>query len=107
MGLNIIAYRITGTAEGCLGETFLDFEPYDNFDGLRYSGDNDFASNENIEWDWVRPDIEKRYYRPKDINKAIKWVKNTEKIPIGNKSRLLNLLYEMLKDETLCVVFSR
>jgi|GEM_PF-5565781 len=111
MGLNIIAYRITGVdeVEGWSGKTekHLTTESYKQFDSLRYSGDRDFASD--IEWQ-KHPDdgedFEERYYRPKDLEKAKIWVGETDKVPDCNKPRLIKLLDDMEKDPTIYLYFS-
>ena len=111
MGLNIIAYRIIGVEEdeGWHGNKakWLKTEDYKQFGSLRYSGDRDFASD--IEWQ-KHPDdgddFEERYYRPKDLKKAKTWAAETDKVPDCNKPRLIKLLDEMEKDQTIYLYFS-
>jgi len=105
MGLNIIAYRVTGI--GPLEAPFggggcLETERYPNFDTGRYTGDRDFA----MEIDWIHhpAEPEDRHYRPEDFEAAKQWVRDN--ISPGNQERLLNLLDAMEKDPDLHVYFS-
>lgn len=109
MGLNILAYRVTGVEydEDYSGRKYpiLKTEKYEKFDSARYSGDREFVSSVDFKphpQDGV--DFEERFYRPKDFSVARQWVKDN--IIDGNQPRLLTLLEEMEKDESIYLYFS-
>ena len=112
MGLNIIAYRITGVEEienwSGRKEKYLHTENYKQFDSLLYSGDRDFVSdNEFQKHPGDGDDFNERYYRPKDLEKTKSWVRNTDKVPEFNKPRLIKLIDDMEKDLSIYLCFSR
>jgi hypothetical protein len=109
MGLNIMAYLITGVEEAenwSFGTIkYLKTEKFNDFDDLRYSGDREFASNVKF----VRHpeggvDFEERYYRPENLGDSREWVKAN--VIECNQPRLLKLLDDMEKYPNLYLYFS-
>jgi hypothetical protein len=109
MGLNIIAYEITGEAEyedwGFQKHKYKVVQGYDGFDSCRYSGDRDFVTTDALDWEEI-PDsdysMETRFYnRPKDIDKAREWIKAN--VYEGNQSRLLKLMDDMEANPNLVI----
>lgn len=102
MGLHLIAYNIKGIdSDSGYGPYFI-VEKYNGFDSVRHSGDRDFWSEVDFKY---RPDgddpsnYERQYFRPADFDFARSWVKN--RVIECNQQRLLDLLDDMEKDETL------
>ena len=112
MGLHICAYILSPTRILAGGYVGFVSKAYDEFDSLRYSGDRDFVTTEDLEWEEVIDNPEGRtfaeqgecYSRPKDLEKAKTWVK--ENIYIGNQPRLIKLLEDMEADPCLWLIFS-
>lgn len=112
MGVHICPYILKKKVTDDYGDNYWETEEYNGFDHIRYSGDRDFVTTNEIDWDEEldNPDgktmgsIGRNYNRPKDIDKAIKWVK--ENVYKGNQERLINLLEEMRKNEKLFIYCS-
>lgn len=109
MGLNIIAYRITGISEELDWNNrilkCLEVEKYKDFDYSRYSGDREFViNNKFIPHPEDGQDFQERFYRPENIELCKQYVK--ENIFEGNQPRLLKLLEQMELDTTIYLYFS-
>ncbi len=110
MSVNIIAYRVLGLSkEDTFGgriEEFIDTERYTKFDSFRYSGDKEFISKvEFIPHPNSASDFEDRYYRPKDFLAARNFI-NSDEVPECNRPRLLTLIDDMEKDQSIYLLFS-
>lgn len=88
-----------------LDDGSLKIEKDECFDSARYSGDKDFVLTDDFEKEyatnepfdaWKNEDI---YWRPKNIDKTIGWVK--ENIFSGNQQRLIDTLFLMKKEHNL------
>ena len=116
MGINISAWKINGIEEvndtypDCL-YTFFKKEKIPYWDICRYSGDKDFWMTDDLEWETrYEGDVESKhsfdetYHRPKDLDKAIEWVKN--EIYIGNQKRWIEILDNMKTDKDIYLTCS-
>lgn len=110
MGINISVYEIgqtlTDRYESPPEEYFyFHKERHPTWDYCRHAGDRDFWLNDAFEWsmryegDDPGNGFESAFHRPKNIDKAIEWVKAN--IPDINQSRLINILEEMRANENL------
>lgn len=108
MGLNIIAYEVEDCGESEFGGRDLKTVRFEGFDSLRYTGDRELIFTKEIEWDMIDEDENDlwsgKYFRPKDIDKALEWVERN--VPEGNKGRLRGLFNEMKLNHKLYVYFS-
>lgn len=116
MGINISAWKINGVEEmqdhypDCL-YTWFKKEKISYWDSCRMSGDKDFWMTEDLEWETryegdVEPkqSFDETYHRPKDLDKAIEWVK--QNIYVGNQDRWIKVLTDMKTDKDIYLTCS-
>lgn len=108
MGIHIIPYIVGKRIELDYGDKIIEAEKYKNFDSLRQVGDSDFVFQEDFEWERLyedpdKPDYERYYRRPKNIDTSINWIK--QNIPNGGE-RLIQLMEDMRKNSNLWIVVS-
>lgn len=110
MGINISVYKILGITKDVYDSPYCEdiyfkTEKHPTWDSVRYAGDRDFWRNEAFEWETrydgdSGTDWESAYHRPKDLDKAVDWVKSNIKWESTVK-RLVNILEEMKGDPNL------
>ena len=108
MGIHIIPYIVGKRIEYDYGDKMLETEEYHEFDSLREVGDKDFVFQQGFIWETLqdnpdKPDYERCYRRPKDIDAAIEWIK--ENIP-SKSPRLVKLMEDMKQHPILWFVVS-
>ncbi len=108
MGIHIIPYIVGERVEYDYGDKMLEMEEYPQFDSVREIGDKDFVFQQDFKWEQLhdnpeKPDYERYYRRPKDIDTAIKWIE--ENIP-SNSPRLVKLMEDMKTNPNLWIIVS-
>lgn len=111
MGLNIFAVRLIekkiDITDPRQEYSYWETDEFE-FDSLRYSGDRELLNNNEIKWEYKHDGDggmgDRDYMRPKDLNVAIKWVK--ENVFEGNQRRLIDLFREMKNDNKLYIGYT-
>ena len=103
MGVHIRLERVKDVNEHDFREVSKEF----NFDTLRHSGDEEFASSDL--WEGItccnHYCCDYLFNRPKDFEKTRKWIDNNI-VPDGNKKRLLSLIDILKNNKDLYLYFS-
>jgi hypothetical protein len=108
MGIHIIPYIVGERIEYDYGDKMLETKEYRQFDSVRQVGDSDFVFQSDFEWKRLqdnpdKPDYERDYRRPKNIDTAIKWI--NKNIPT-NSARLIQLMEDMKANPNLYITIS-